>query len=130
MLTAERIPAFDEKTATGILRWWNSLLDLGVFIHSEDDQINTVNQKTEERLLDNATCQKISSTHDEMIRVISYEETYDADVTTFMNSNGWICGVTNDGWVEAETHKIDKSWCHKIANFLHYSPNHSPSSLT
>jgi hypothetical protein len=130
MLTAERLPAFDEKTATGVLRWWNSMLDLGFFIHPEDDPADTVNQETGGKAFDDTACQKISAIHDEMISVVGYEETYDAGMTAFMNRNGWVCNATNDGWIEAETHKINTSWSHKTVDFLHYSPNHSPSSLT
>jgi hypothetical protein len=130
MLTAKMIPDFDEKTATGALKWWNSMLDLGFFIHPEDDPVDTINQETGERSLDDTACQKISAIHDEMIKIVGYEETYDAGMTAFMNRRGWVCNATNDGWVEAKTIKTDTSWCNRTASFSPYSSNYSPLSLT
>ena len=130
MLTAEMIPGFDEKTVDCALKWWNSMLDLGFFIHPEDDPADTVNQETGQRSLDDAACQKISAIHDEMIRAVGYEETYDAGMSAFMNRCGWVCNATNDGWVEAKTSKTDTSWCNRTASLSHYPPNYSSSSLT
>jgi hypothetical protein len=89
MLSAKMIPEFTDKTPAGVRAWWDSMLELGFYIHPEDDPADQVNTATGQRSLDDAACNKVSSIYAEMFELIGESESCDIGITAWYHNQGY-----------------------------------------
>lgn len=99
MLSAEMIPEFTAKTATGVRAWWDAMLELGFYIHPEDDPADQVEAGTGQRALDDTACAKVSAIYEDMFNSIGESETYDIGITAWFNYQGYTWDEDKDEWV-------------------------------
>jgi len=101
MLSAEMIPEFIDKTTVGARSWWDAMLELGYYIHPEDDPANQVDVETGQRSLNPAACAKISAIYEDMFNSIGESKTYDIGIEAWYNYQGYIWDASKDEWVSA-----------------------------
>lgn len=99
MLSAEMIPEFKAKTATGVRAWWEAMLELGFYIHPEDDPADQVETRTGQRLLDDAACAKVSAIYEDMFNNIGESETYEISMAAWYGHQGYTWDASRDEWV-------------------------------
>ncbi|MGB3916621.1 MAG: hypothetical protein WBL07_04210 [Thiothrix litoralis] len=99
MLSANMIPEFTDKTATGARAWWDAMLKLGYYIHPEDDPADQVNAETGQRALDNAACAKVTTIYEDMSSNIGESEACGIGVEAWYSYQGYTWDASKDEWV-------------------------------
>lgn len=99
MFSAEMVPEFTAKTPTGARAWWDAMLELGFYIHPEDDPSDQVEAGTSQRALDDAACAKVSGIYADMFNSIGESETYDIGIAAWYSYQGYTWDARKDEWV-------------------------------
>ena len=99
MLSVEMIPALTDKTAAGTRAWWDAMLELGIYIHPEDDPADQVNVTTGQRELDDAACAKVTSIYENMFSSIGEAEACAIGVEAWYTYQGYTWDASKDEWV-------------------------------
>ena len=98
MFSAGMIPDFSNITPEGAKKWWDDMLELGLYINPDDGAEDYIHD-TGERVLDDEAANKVNAIYDQMFSVIGEEETFDIGVTAWRRYMGHTWDEKKQEWV-------------------------------
>lgn len=100
MLFANTIPDWNDQSGQGLAAWWNTMAELGVAFHPDDQPETIVFKESGKSCFTVAACRKLDIIIRDMLQIHG-DAVYSAGQTAIMRQLGWEESPDKNEWVKA-----------------------------
>lgn len=92
------IPSLKSETTKDIREWFDEMLNIGLYIHPEDDPADYVNITTGIPLLNPTEARKVDGIYDKMFQALRESQVYDIATAAWYEHKSYAWDANSNEW--------------------------------